>query len=47
MKNALVSVYGLDASKITTEGKGQAEPIEPNTTPQGKATNRRVEFVKM
>ena len=47
VKNALVSVYGLDASKITTEGKGQAEPIEPNTTPQGKATNRRVEFVKM
>lgn len=47
VKNALVTVYGLDASKISTEGKGQTEPIEPNTTPQGKATNRRVEFVKM
>ena len=46
VKNALVNVYGIDASRITTDGKGQTEPIEQNTTPQNKAINRKVEFIK-
>ncbi len=47
VKSALVNVYGIDASVLTTDGKGQTEPIEPNTSPQNKATNRRVEFIKL
>jgi len=47
VKNALSTVFGLDASRLETDGKGAAEPSEPNTTPQGKANNRRVEFIKL
>ena len=31
--------------RITTAGKGMHHPIVPNTTPEGKAQNRRVEVV--
>lgn len=44
---ALNSDFKIDASRMQTDGKGASEPTEPNTTPQGKANNRRVEFVKM
>lgn len=46
VKNALVSVYGIDGSRLSTEGKGESEPIADNTSPDGKAQNRRVEFIK-
>jgi outer membrane protein OmpA-like peptidoglycan-associated protein len=32
---------GVDAERITTESKGPDEPIGENTTPEGKANNRR------
>ncbi|NJL15707.1 MAG: OmpA family protein, partial [Microscillaceae bacterium] len=47
VKNALVSEFGIDPSRLETEGKGASEPSEPNTSPEGKANNRRVEFVKL
>jgi outer membrane protein OmpA-like peptidoglycan-associated protein len=47
VKNALVTRYGIAADRLTTEGFGQTKPLSPNDTPQGKANNRRVEFVKM
>ncbi|AKA34510.1 OmpA family protein [Flagellimonas lutaonensis] len=46
VKNALVSVYGISADRLTTEGKGESEPIADNNSPDGKAQNRRVEFIK-
>ena len=46
VKNSLVSQFGIDASRIETAGKGQTEPLAPNNTVEGKAKNRRVEFVK-
>ncbi|RDY59235.1 OmpA family protein [Flagellimonas nanhaiensis] len=46
VKNALVSVYGIDSSRLTSEGKGESEPVGDNGTPDGKAQNRRVEFIK-
>ncbi len=46
VKNALVNVYNVDSSRLTTEGKGELEPVADNTTPEGKAQNRRVEFIK-
>ena len=38
---------GIDAGRLTTKGLGPTKPIDHNTTPEGKANNRRVEFVKM
>lgn len=46
VKNALVNVYNVDGSRLSTEGKGELEPVADNTTPEGKAQNRRVEFIK-
>ncbi len=38
---------GVDASRLTAKGYGNTKPISDNTTLEGKANNRRVEFVKM
>ena len=32
---------------VETDGKGEKEPSGPNTTAEGKANNRRVEFIKL
>ncbi|MGB5691230.1 MAG: OmpA family protein [Flavobacteriaceae bacterium] len=47
VKNALVNVYNIDASRMQTEGKGESEPVGDNNTVDGKSQNRRVEFIKI
>jgi len=46
VKNELIGPFGIDASRIETEGAGETTPVAPNDTPANKALNRRVEFVK-
>lgn len=47
VKNALSTEFGITGDRIQTDGKGESEPVSPNTTPEGKAKNRRVEFIKI
>jgi outer membrane protein OmpA-like peptidoglycan-associated protein len=47
VKNMLVNEFSIDESRIQTEGKGASQPAVPNTTSEGKAQNRRVEFIKI
>jgi len=47
VKDSLTKNFGIAATRIETDGKGQTEPLAPNNTTEGKAKNRRVEFVKI
>ncbi|WP_321262614.1 OmpA family protein [Psychroserpens sp.] len=46
VKQALINVYKIDGNRLLTDGKGEIEPVQDNNTPNGKAQNRRVEFIK-
>lgn len=46
VKTQLVSM-GIDGSRLSTKGLGDTKPLNNNETPEGKANNRRVEFIKM
>ncbi|WP_299781707.1 OmpA family protein [uncultured Formosa sp.] len=37
---------GIAKNRLKANGFGESKPIDNNTTPEGKANNRRVEFVK-
>jgi outer membrane protein OmpA-like peptidoglycan-associated protein len=45
VKKALVKDFSVDGSLLSTDGKGETEPVNDNETSQNKANNRRVEFV--
>ena len=36
---------GVDEAQLIAEGRGSDEPIGPNDTPEGRALNRRIEFL--
>ena len=43
----LVKKLGVDASKLSAVGYGEANPIADNATPEGRTLNRRVELNKL
>lgn len=43
----LTTEFGIDGSRFETDGLGETKPVSDNNTPEGKANNRRVEFVKI
>lgn len=47
VKAALNKEFGIDNNRMETEGKGETQPAEPNSSAEGKANNRRVEFIKL
>jgi len=46
VKKILSTQFSIDAARMTTDGKGETQPAAPNTSTEGKANNRRVEFIK-
>ncbi len=38
---------GIDSSRLSSKGWGESKPVAPNNSSEGKAMNRRVEFVKL
>jgi len=47
VKEVLVKEFGVDETRLETEGKGETQPVADNKTKEGKTANRRVEFVKL
>ena len=47
VKLALVNDFGISDSRLTVEGKGESQPVSENNSTEGKAANRRVEFVSL
>ena len=47
VKDFLVAQFQIDENRLQTDGKGESEPVSDNTSNEGKANNRRVEFVKI
>ena len=46
LKRDLVGTHGIAAARLSTRGYGASRPLEPNTTIEGRARNRRVELVR-
>jgi outer membrane protein OmpA-like peptidoglycan-associated protein len=46
VKSMLVRL-GIDSSRLESQGWGESKPVSENSTPEGKANNRRVEFIKI
>lgn len=44
--STLTSEFGIPQNQMVPEGKGATEPTASNNTLEGKAQNRRVEFIK-
>lgn len=38
--------FGIEVSRLQSDGKGETQPVADNKTKEGKAANRRVEFLK-
>jgi outer membrane protein OmpA-like peptidoglycan-associated protein len=45
VKKSLIEM-GISSDRLTTKGLGETKPVDNNTSPEGKANNRRVEFIK-
>ena len=44
VRQSLVADFGVPAARLTAKGYGLTRPVETNTTPEGRAHNRRVEL---
>jgi len=47
VKNELAANFGIDPSRLESDGLGESQPVAPNDSPVNKALNRRVEFIKL
>jgi outer membrane protein OmpA-like peptidoglycan-associated protein len=47
VKTYLVDTFQIDAARLETAGLGESKPAVPNTSPEARQQNRRVELVRM
>ncbi len=47
VKKMLATTFEIASTRLSTDGRGETMPVDSNTTAQGKANNRRVEFIKL
>ena len=47
VKTMLVKEFSIEENRLQTDGKGETQPAVANTNAEGKAQNRRVEFIKL
>ncbi|ULQ57364.1 OmpA family protein [Flavihumibacter rivuli] len=47
VKKALEASFSIPTERMETDGKGETLPVGDNSKPEGKANNRRVEFIKL
>ena len=47
VKDFLAKEFSIEGDRMETDGLGESKPVDKNTTPEGKANNRRVEFVRL
>jgi outer membrane protein OmpA-like peptidoglycan-associated protein len=46
VKNLLIK-NGIEATRLDSKGYGESMPVDNNSTQEGRANNRRVEFVEI
>lgn len=46
VKIAMIEL-GVEEARLETKGLGESQPMMPNSSPEAKAQNRRVEFIKL
>ena len=46
LMNALFSIYNTSLERLPAEGMGESQPVGDSGIVDGKARNRRVEFMK-
>jgi len=46
IKESLVK-FGINENRLETEGYGESKPVDTNATVEGRANNRRVEFIPL
>jgi OmpA-OmpF porin, OOP family len=46
VRTALVTQFAVDGTRLSVRGLGASVPAQPNTTPEGRHANRRVELVR-
>ena len=47
VRQYLISRHGIDPNRLVARGYGESMPIAPNTTREGRAQNRRIEFMAL
>lgn len=46
VQSVLATQFGISAARLTANGFGVTKPLGSNATPEGRAENRRIEFLK-